>query len=358
MTSSVYIISYYAISTPQIFRINLESNQEIQIINDKTLIYESIVLKQSKTSTSTLIIDSKISEFANKLNLFMENEKPYLDAYLTLLILASKLDRMRNFAPTRVEADLPMLDAERAKLSGGNEKFFAFIQKELFPFIESKYNTPSYRMFIGHSLGGLNVINALVNYTNLFNSYIAIDPSMRCDKNSFFEDCKPKLTQMKFKNIDLYLGIANTMDAGISITTKTKNTLESSKNIRSISALDKQFKINSQNQLHYKSKYYGNDSHNSVPLIAEYDSARFYFDFYKFDMSMKDLLSTDIAFPIKIEKHYETVFNKMGYKVTPNEGLINFFGYESLKQKKLELAEYLFKINVKKILKVLMFTTL
>ena len=172
------------------------------------------------------------------------------------------------------------------------------------------------------------------------------------------EDCKPKLTQMKIKNIDLYLGIANTMDAGKSITTVTKNTLESSKNIRSILALDKHIKNNSQNQLHYKSKYYGNHSHNSVPLITEYDAARFFFDFCKFDVSIKDFLSTDFAFPIKIEKHYETVINKMGYKVTPNEGLINFFGYESLKQKKLELAEYLFKINVKKILKVLMFTTL
>ena len=264
-----------------------------------------------------------------------------------IIVGISNTNRMRDLSPTRVEADLPMLDAETAKLTGGNEKFFAFMEKELFPFIESKYKTQSYRMFIGHSLGGLTVINALVNHTDLFNAYIAIDPSMWWDKMHFLEDCKTKLTQKTFKNVDLYIGIANTMDAGMNITTVTKETSEGTKHIRSILALDKHIKGNLKNQLHYKSKYYEDDSHNSVPLITEYDAVRFFFDFYKFDITMEDFESSGIAFPIKIEKHFEMVSNRMGYKVAPNEGLINNLGYETLGQKKMEQAEYFFKMNVK-----------
>ena len=264
-----------------------------------------------------------------------------------IIIGISNTNRMRDLSPTRVEADLPMLDAEAAKITGGNPNLFAFMEKELFPYIESKYKTESYRMLIGHSLGGLTVINALVNHTNLFNSYIAIDPSMWWDKNRFFEDCKPKLMKMEFKNIDLYLGIANTMDAGMKIETVTNDTSKNSEHIRSILALDKHLKANPQNQLRYKSKYYPDDSHNSVPLITEYDAIRFFFDFYKLDFTMEDFTSTSLNFPIKVEKHFEMISKNMGYKVAPNEGLINSLGYETLGQKKMEQAEYFFKMNVK-----------
>lgn len=264
-----------------------------------------------------------------------------------IIVGISNTNRMRDLSPTLVEADLPMLDAETAKITGGNPNLFAFMEKELFPYIESKYKTESYRMLIGHSLGGLTVINALVNYTSLFNAYIAIDPSMWWDKNRFLEDCKPKLTKKKFMNMDLYLGIANTMDAGMKIETITNDTSKNSEHIRSILALDKHLKANLQNELRYKSKYYPDDSHNSAPLITEYDAFRFFFDFYKLDLTMEDFTSTGLTFPIKVEKHFEMISKKMGYKVAPNEGMINSLGYETLGQKKMEQAEYFFKMNVK-----------
>lgn len=264
-----------------------------------------------------------------------------------IIVGISNTNRMRDLSPTLVEADLPMLDAETAKITGGNTNLFAFMEKELFPYIEGKYKTEPYRMLIGHSLGGLTVINALVNYTSLFNAYIAIDPSMWWDKNRFLEDCKPKLAKKKFKNMDLYLGIANTMDAGMKIETITNDTSKNSEHIRSILALDKHLKANLQNELRYKSKYYPDDSHNSAPLITEYDAVRFFFDFYKLDLTMEDFTSAGLNFPIKVEKHFEMISKKMGYKVAPNEGMINSLGYETLGQKKMEQAEYFFKMNVK-----------
>lgn len=264
-----------------------------------------------------------------------------------IVVGISNTKRMRDLSPTRVEADLPMLNAEEAKTTGGNANLFAFMEKELFPYIQGKYKTAPYRMLIGHSLGGLTVINALVNHTNLFNAYIAIDPSMWWDKMKFLNDCKIKLAQNQFSNVDLYLGIANTLDAGMTIETVEKDTTKNSDHIRSILALDKHLNANPQNQLHYKSKYYPDDTHNSVPLIAEYDAFRFFFKFYKLDITMEDFMSEGLAFPQKIEKHFEIVSDKMGYKIPPSENLVNSLGYETMGQKKLEQAEYFFKMNVK-----------
>ena len=256
-------------------------------------------------------------------------------------------DRMRDLSPTHIKDDLPVIDSIAAKNTGGNEKLFEFMQKELFPYIENKYKTEPFRMLIGHSLGGLTVINALVNHTQLFNAYISIDPSMWWDHEHFLNDCKAKLTQKKFSNVNLYLGIANTLEAGMNIETVAKDKTKGSRHIRSILALDKHIKNNAKNQLHYKSKYYKEDTHNSAALITTYDAVRFFFDFYKLNITMLDFTDSGIAFPIKMEKHFENVSKKMGYKVAPTEDLVNNYGYKALEKKKMEQAEYFFKMNVK-----------
>jgi len=264
-----------------------------------------------------------------------------------IIVGISNTNRMRDLSPTNVLADLPMLDAETAKVTGGNPNLFAFMEKELFPYIQGKYKTEPYRMLIGHSLGGLTVINALVNHKGLFNAYIAIDPSMWWDNMKFLNDCKIKLAKNNYKNIDLYLGIANTLEEGMTIENVVNDTTKSSEHIRSILALDKFLKENPQNDLHYNSKYYPDDTHNSAPLITEYDAVRFFFQFYKLNITMEDFASNGLAFPQKVEKHFENVSNKMGYRIPPTESLINNLGYQALGQKKMEQAEYFFKMNVK-----------
>lgn len=42
--------------------------------------------------------------------------------------------------------------------SGGGENFISFIEKELMPYIDSKYPTETYKTLVGHSLGGLAVM--------------------------------------------------------------------------------------------------------------------------------------------------------------------------------------------------------
>ena len=215
------------------------------------------------------------------------------------------------------------------------------------PYVETNYPTAPYKMLIGHSFGGLTAINILANHTNLFNSYVAIDPSMWWDKQKFLEKSKKILVDKKFKNTSLFIGIANTMETGMDTIRVKKDTTQGTRHIRAIFELANTLKNNKQNQLNFQYKYYDNDNHGSVPLIAEYDALRFIFSFYKLNLGFSDFTDASLNFPLKIEKHYQNVSEKMGYKVLPPEGAINNYAYMALSLKNFAQAEYFFKLNVK-----------
>ncbi|MBS1503038.1 MAG: alpha/beta hydrolase, partial [Bacteroidetes bacterium] len=116
-------------------------------------------------------------------------------------------DRERDLTPTHINADR-MVNAGDAGRSGGGEKFLAFVEKELMPYIESKYPTEPYRIFSGHSLGGLTVVNAFINHTNTFNACIALDPSVWWDNGRWIAGVEKALPQHDFSSRSLYIAIA------------------------------------------------------------------------------------------------------------------------------------------------------
>lgn len=255
-------------------------------------------------------------------------------------------DRTRDLTPTHVDADPPFMDSAFSKTSGGGERFVSFIEKELIPHIDSLYPTQPYKMLIGHSFGGLTVMNIVMNHTKLFNSYICIDPSMWWDKMNFLNATKKSLAEKQFPGTILYLGIANTMEESMDITKVQSDTSSNTRHIRSILELDKYIKGQKQNGLRYESKYYSNDDHGSVPLIAEYDAFRFIFDKYRFKLSFKDFTDSTVDLASKFEKHYQEVSKLFGYKVSPPENMVNGLGYEFLQQKQFTKAGQFFKMNV------------
>ncbi|WP_336518214.1 alpha/beta hydrolase-fold protein [Pollutibacter soli] len=255
-------------------------------------------------------------------------------------------DRTRDLTPTHVDADQPFMDSGFSKSSGGGEKFAAFLEKELIPYIESKYPVEPYKILIGHSFGGLTAINILINHTRLFNAYISIDPSMWWDKDQYLKLAKQKLAEKKYAGTALYIGIANTMDDGMDVNKVIHDTSAGTRHIRSILSLDKYLKAQTQNGLRYSGKYYSNDDHGSVPLIAEYDGLRFIFDSYRFKLSFSDYNDESSILADKIERHYQKISQMMGYKVNAPEDQINGFGYQFLAQKKYSKAERFFKMNV------------
>ena len=255
-------------------------------------------------------------------------------------------DRTRDLTPTHLDYDPPFVDSAFGKTSGGGEKFISFMEKELMPYIDAKYPTEPYKMLIGHSLGGLMVMQTFVHHNNLFNSYVCIDPSMWWDKESLLKESKRVLADNKFQGRSLFLGIANTMDDGMTINKVVKDTAMQHRHIRSILTLKSYFENNKINGVKYMGKYYNSDDHGSVPLIAEYDALHFFFSFYPLKLTFKDFMDTTAGLVDKYQKHFSNVSKEMGYKVRPSESQMNGNGYQALSVKQFNKAERFFKYNI------------
>jgi predicted alpha/beta superfamily hydrolase len=69
-------------------------------------------------------------------------------------------------------------DRSIAPRVGGSQAFRDFIRKELMPEVAKRYRITSERAIVGESLAGLFVVETLVLEPDLFDTYIAIDPSL------------------------------------------------------------------------------------------------------------------------------------------------------------------------------------
>lgn len=234
--------------------------------------------------------------------------------------------------------------------SGGGDNFTLFLKNELIPYIDKNYPTAPYRTITGHSLGGLMVINTLLNHTSLFNNYIAIDPSMSYDNDKLLKQSATILKEKTFKNTSLFLGVANTMKPGMDTSAVKNDTTELTNHIRAIFKLSDNLK-GIKSKLRWDFKYYPNDNHASIPLIAEYDALRFIFKSNHFPDNQPinqffDNRYSATALRTMIQSHYQAISNERGYKVKPAEKDINNLGYAFLQQKDYERAEMFFKINI------------
>ena len=247
-------------------------------------------------------------------------------------------NRTRDLTPTKVNT----MTVE----SGGGDKFISFIEKELIPYIESNYPTDPYRMFIGHSFGGLTVMNTLMYKPELFNSYVAIDPWMSWDNKKLLNEIKKKTFDKKYNNKKLFLGIANTMHDGMDTLSIQKDTTKQTAHIRSVLELNSFFNNNTQKQLSFKGKYFEDEDHYSAALITTYNALRYIFDFYKLKLENQDYSNPESDVLDKVEVHYKRISKEFGIEMKPDEEYVNGLGGYFLRVKQFKKAEDFFKLNV------------
>lgn len=237
-------------------------------------------------------------------------------------------------------------DKELPNVVGGGEKFMAYVEKELIPYIDANYPTTTYKTFIGHSLGGLTVMNTFLHKPNLFNSYVSLDGSLWWDNQKTVNDAKAILPTQKYKGKSLYIALANRLEKGMDTLSVQKDTSGTTALIRSNLTFIKDLAKNKKNQLRFKYNFYENDDHPSVRLIGEYDALRFIFEFYKLKIYDSELANPNFKLDDVLVAHYKKVSDQMGYTVKPDEGQINRLGYQMMGKKQFGKAENLFKLNI------------
>lgn len=103
-------------------------------------------------------------------------------------------------------------DKSIAPIVGGAEKFRAFIEDELIPAIQNRYNTTDVRSIIGESLAGLFVVETLLEAPELFDNYIAFDPSLWWNNSYLVTNAEELLAKNTTSKKSLWFAGSNAKD--------------------------------------------------------------------------------------------------------------------------------------------------
>lgn len=132
----------------------------------------------------------------------------------TILVGIENTQRRRDLSgPTEVEEDRKI-----APVVGGADKFRAFIQDELIPEINRKYATTKERGIIGESLSGLFVFETFLLTPDMFDYYIAFDPSLWWNNHYLVRNAKDYIS--KFPTSEKRLWFASSSAKDISVYAK------------------------------------------------------------------------------------------------------------------------------------------
>ncbi len=121
----------------------------------------------------------------------------------SILVGIATVDRRRDYTfPTTIPED-----AAKYPTSGHSDKFIAFLENELIPYMDHNYPTNKNRSIIGQSLGGLLAADILLKEPTLFSSYIIVSPSVWWDNGSLLlQDSETSLRSID-SGINVYIGV-------------------------------------------------------------------------------------------------------------------------------------------------------
>jgi predicted alpha/beta superfamily hydrolase len=121
----------------------------------------------------------------------------------SIVVGIASVDRRRDFTfPTTIQED-----KKKYPTTGHSDKFISFIEKDLQPFIETKYKINNDKTIIGQSLGGLFATEVLLKKPTLFNRYIIISPSLWWNNGSLLNQNSNLLTENFNQKTDIYIGV-------------------------------------------------------------------------------------------------------------------------------------------------------
>jgi predicted alpha/beta superfamily hydrolase len=190
--------------------------------------------------------------------------------------------------------------------SGGGEQFLNFLKEEVFTYIEKNYRTNPFRIYVGHSLGGLTATYTFLKHPDLFNATISIDPSLWWDGAKYVNEAPELLKTMPKDQIrKYYVSVIDSSSYGGSLQFHTNAIFNIGKAMENVSSKNIQYKVD----------YIANTDHSSIPMLSWYNGLLFIFEGYHkshFDY-MKD--------PDLIESHFKEVESKIGLKMNPSQDI-------------------------------------
>jgi uncharacterized protein len=263
-----------------------------------------------------------INEIGNSIDFLVDNGRtPPL-----IVVGIANTDRTRDLTPTHSDAK-DSSGKETAPTSGGGDRFFDFIQTELMPRIEKSYRTAPYRIFAGHSLGGLMAIHILTSRPDMFQAYIAVSPSLWWENQHTLHQAQEFFAAHTELSKTLFFSLGNEGD-----------------DMRvGFEELKKSLTAKAPKGFRWESEQFSDENHSSTVLRAHYAGLRSIFA----DWPMpRDDKGSPIGGMSGIEQHYREISERYGYPVPLPENLLNGFGYRLMSDNKFDEAIAVFQRNV------------
>ncbi|MDR1983524.1 MAG: prolyl oligopeptidase family serine peptidase [Prevotellaceae bacterium] len=157
--------------------------------------------------------------------------------------------------------------ADDEETGGGSELFTDFLTNELKPKINKTYRTNTTNVIIGHSFGGLFVVNTLLRHSQLFDIYVALDPSFWWDNGKLQQEADKLLETKQFKNIKFYVGIA----------TKIRPDVNNINSDVAHNFIEKTLPKAIKNGLQVNYKIFSDESHGTIPVPGMSDALKIIF---------------------------------------------------------------------------------
>ncbi|HVF90432.1 MAG TPA: alpha/beta hydrolase-fold protein [Blastocatellia bacterium] len=247
-----------------------------------------------------------------------------------IVVGITNTDRTRDLTPTNATLAGPNGAAIQFPTSGGADKFLKFIETEVIPQIESQYRTQPYRIFAGHSFGGLFAVHTMISRPDLFNAFIAVSPSLPWDNELEIKRAEEFFKARKEWNKTLFVSLGNE-PGDISVG------FEKFRELLSKSA---------PKGLDWEVQKMEDEDHGSVVLRSHYFGLRKVFADWQI---ARDPQTGAVVGGLRAaEEHYKRLSRKLGYEVRVPEALVNQLGYQLMNEGKMEEAIAAFKSNVER----------
>ena len=245
-----------------------------------------------------------------------------------IIVGIANTDRTRDLTPTRV-ASLS-LDGATLQLpaSGGANAFLAFLAAELVPYVEATFRTEPFRIFCGHSLGGLFGTYALVTRPDLFNAVIAASPTLTWDDELVVKRARAFFSERTHLRRTFFMTLGN----------------EGTQGRAAFDALAGILKGSRATGFRWGSMVLADEGHGSTVLLTHYYGLRKVFEGWAMPADpATGAVSRTVA---DVRRHYAELSERLGYTVQPDEGTVNRMGYTALQHADRARALELFRFNV------------
>lgn len=253
-----------------------------------------------------------------------------------IIVAIPNTNRNRDLTPSHATIAPDGRTYAQFESTGGGDAFLQFMRHELFPTIESTYRTMPYRILVGHSLGGLLALHALMDAHEMLQAYIAIDPSFAWDDQMLVREAESWVKSARDVRASVYISLANN-----SPTIHYTAAMEAER-VEAGHAFATLLESASLPGIRSTLRYFADEDHGSVPLQSLYHGLRYVFDGYK------PPITEFVDDTASLSQRFECISARLGVPLLPPEAIVNAIGLSGLHAHAdfADSAAALLKLNV------------